>query len=67
MNMQENNKTNWASPLKYAIILLIGVFLGVFLIFYRIYKYGVIGYIEKRTERRRKRVDTLNNIFRDTY
>jgi|694.fasta_scaffold66191_6 hypothetical protein len=43
------------------------VFLGVFLIFYRIYKYGVIGYIEKRTERRRKRVDTLNNIFRDTY
>lgn len=31
MNMQENNKTNWASPLKYAIILLIGVFLGVFL------------------------------------
>ena len=31
MNMQENNKTYWASPLKYAIILLIGVLLGIFL------------------------------------
>jgi hypothetical protein len=29
--MQENNKTYWASPLKYAIILLIGVLLGIFL------------------------------------
>jgi carboxyl-terminal processing protease len=29
--MQENNKTNWAGPLKYAIILFIGIVLGIFL------------------------------------
>ena len=43
------------------------VFLGLFSIFYRIYKYGVIGYIEKRTERRKKRVDIFNNIIQDTF
>jgi carboxyl-terminal processing protease len=31
MNMQQNNNTNWATPVKYAIILLIGVSLGFFL------------------------------------
>ena len=31
MNMQENNNRNWASPLKYAAILFMGVLLGVFL------------------------------------
>lgn len=31
MNMQENNNTSWATPVKYAIILLIGVSLGFFL------------------------------------
>jgi hypothetical protein len=41
--------------------------LSIFLLIYRIYKYGITGYIEKRKERRRQRVDTLNNIFRDTY
>jgi carboxyl-terminal processing protease len=29
--MQENNNTNWATPVKYAIILLIGLSLGFFL------------------------------------
>jgi hypothetical protein len=43
------------------------IFLALFLIVYRIYKYGVTGYIEKRRERRRQRFDRLNNIFRNTY
>jgi carboxyl-terminal processing protease len=29
--MQENNNINWRSPLKYSLILIIGIFLGIFL------------------------------------
>ena len=31
MNMQENNKSNWFTPISYAIILVIGIALGIFL------------------------------------
>lgn len=31
MNMQQNNNTNWATPLKYSVILILGIFLGIFL------------------------------------
>ena len=43
------------------------LFLGVFSIFYQVYKYGIIGYIEKKTERRRQRQDRLINIIQDTF
>jgi hypothetical protein len=29
--MQQNNNTNWAMPLKYSVILILGIFLGIFL------------------------------------
>ncbi len=34
---------------------------------YQIYKYGIIGYIERRAERRRQRQDRLINIIQDTF
>ena len=30
MNMQQNNNTNWATPLKYSVILILGIFLVAF-------------------------------------
>ena len=43
------------------------LFLGIFSIVYQIYKYGVMGYIEKKTERRKKRFDLITNIISDDY
>ena len=30
MNMQENNKSNWITPITYAVVLVIGVGIGFF-------------------------------------
>ena len=30
MNMQENNKSNWTTPITYAVVLVIGVGIGLF-------------------------------------
>ena len=41
--------------------------LSIFLLIYRIYKYGIIGHYERRAERRKKRQDRLINIIHDTF
>lgn len=43
------------------------LFLGIFSIVYQIYKYGIIGHLERRAERRKKRQDRLINIIHDTF
>jgi hypothetical protein len=47
--------------------LMIFLFLSLVLIIYRIYKYGIIGYFERRAETRKKRQDILINVIHDTF
>jgi len=43
------------------------LFLGFFSIIYQIYNYGIKGYMERRAERKKQRIDRLNNIIQNNF
>lgn len=42
------------------------LFLGFFIIIYQIYNYGILGYMDKRAEMKKQRIDLKNNFIHDT-
>jgi hypothetical protein len=54
MNMKNINKTSF--------ILYLLIFIGVFRMIYSIHKYGFIRHLERRSERRKKRWDSVISI-----